>query len=132
MQGRAVHRREFSSAQDLLGEAHALNARICSTLQGLEDIYWTGYVQDAQKELVEACATYALIKGEALPDPCALGIAPAAFLNGLAESVGELVHLVEFHAGADERRLGLNQRQFGLCPLCRRMRKPSRIWLRAY
>jgi translin len=47
-------------------------------------------VQDAQKELVEACATYALVRGEPVPDPRALGIAPAAFLNGLAESVGEL------------------------------------------
>jgi translin len=54
------------------------------------DLYWTGYVQDAQKELVEACATFALVKGGPLPDPNALGIAPGPFLNGLAEAVGEL------------------------------------------
>ena len=87
---RAVHRREFDQAQELIGEANALNARICSTLAEMGDLYWTGYVQDAQKELVEACATFALVKGGPLPDPHALGIAPGPFLNGLAEAVGEL------------------------------------------
>lgn len=87
---RAVHRRDFDQAQELVSEASALNQRICETLADMADIYWTGYVQDAQKELVEACATYALVKGGPLPDPRALGIAPGPFLNGLAESVGEL------------------------------------------
>jgi len=87
---RAVHRREFDQADALLAEANALNARICATLENMADIYWTGYVQDAQKELVEACATYALVKGGPLPDPGALGVAPGPFLNGLAEAVGEL------------------------------------------
>lgn len=87
---RAVHRREFSVAEELLGQAHTLNDQICSLLAEMADVYWTGYVQDAQKELVEACCTLALVKGSALPDPEALGIAPAPFLNGLAEAVGEL------------------------------------------
>jgi translin len=87
---RAVHRRDFVLAEELLQQARALNARISSRLDGLGDIYWTGYVQDAQKELVEASATYALVKGEPLPDPSTMCVAPAAFLNGLAESVGEM------------------------------------------
>jgi translin len=87
---RAVHRREFAQAEELLSEASALNGRICNTLEDMADIYWTGYVQDAQKELVEACATYALVRGGPLPDPRALGVAPGPFLNGLAEAVGEL------------------------------------------
>ena len=87
---RAVHRRELESAEERLGEARALNQRICQTLTGLGDLYWTGYVQDAQKELVEACATFALVTAAPLPDPAELGIAPAPFLNGMAEAVGEL------------------------------------------
>jgi translin len=87
---RAVHRRELEQADELLGEARALNQRICDTLADLSDIYWTGYVQDAQKELVEACATHALVTGVPLPDPRELGVAPGPFLNGLAEAVGEL------------------------------------------
>jgi len=87
---RAIHRREFALADQLLGEANALNGQICSVLVEMGDLYWTGYVQDAQKELVEAHSTYALVRGHALPDPTRLGIAPAPFLNGLAEAVGEL------------------------------------------
>src|ERR1700704_6669362 len=87
---RAVHRREFAAAEELLGQAHELNDQICTLLAQMADVYWTGYVQDAQKELVEACCTLALVKGSALPDPATLGIAPAPFLNGLAEAVGEM------------------------------------------
>jgi translin len=87
---RAVHRREFPKAEELLEEAHSLNRQICELLANMADIYWTGYVQDAQKELAEASCTLALVRGSALPDPKVLGIAPAPFLNGLAEAVGEL------------------------------------------
>ena len=87
---RAVHRRDFAAAAELLEEAHRLNGEICALLADMPDIYWTGYVQDAQKELVEACCTFALVDGSSLPQPEALGIAPAPFLNGLAEAVGEL------------------------------------------
>ena len=86
---RAIHRHEFSAAEDLIGEAHSLNERICMSLAEHADLYWTGYVQDAQKELAEACCTFALANHRPLPDPSALGIAPAAFLNGLGEAVGE-------------------------------------------
>ncbi len=87
---RASHRREFLEAERLLDQANVLNSQICTLLSDMGDLYWTGYVQDAQKELVEAHTTYALVQGRALPDPAQLGIAPAPFLNGLAEAVGEL------------------------------------------
>jgi translin len=87
---RAVHRHDFPKAEALVREASDLHAQICNTLEDMADIYWTGYVQDAQKELVEACATLALVRGSPLPDPRSLGMAPGPFLNGLAEAVGEL------------------------------------------
>jgi translin len=87
---RAVHRHEFATAETLVAEARALNEQICRALADYADLYWTGYVQDAQKELVEACCTLALVRCEPLPDPATIGIAPAAFLNGLGEAVGEL------------------------------------------
>jgi translin len=87
---RAVHRHEFDDASDLIEQAHLLNGQICAALAEHADLYWAGYVQDAQKELAEACCTYALVSAEPVPDPVALGIAPAAFLNGLGEAVGEV------------------------------------------
>jgi translin len=91
---RAVHRHEFAAAERLVAEAHALNAQICAALAEHSDLYWAGYVQDAQKELVEACCTLALVQCAPLPDPEAMRIAPAAFLNGLGEAVGELRRFV--------------------------------------
>ena len=87
---RAIHRHDFSSAESLLTEAHALNSQMSAALADMGELYWAGYVQDAQKELVEACCTLALVKREALPDPATLGIAAGPFLNGLGEAVGEL------------------------------------------
>jgi translin len=87
---RAVHRHDLESAQTLLADAHALNGQICAALADDADLYWAGYVQDAQKELVEARCTFSLVQHQPLPDPMELGIAPAPFLNGLAEAVGEL------------------------------------------
>jgi translin len=87
---RAIHRHEFEAAEELIERAHGLNRQICAALADHGDLYWAGYVQDAQKELAEACCTFALVNAEQLPDPVVLGIAPAAFLNGLGEAVGEV------------------------------------------
>jgi translin len=54
------------------------------------DLYHSGYTQDALKEVAEAFATYALVRGESLPLPATLGIEPATYLNGLAEAASEL------------------------------------------
>ena len=54
------------------------------------DVYYAGYTQDALKELSEAHITYALITEKPLPTPQDLAVENAAYINGLAESVGEL------------------------------------------
>ena len=87
---RAVHRREFDRAAELLEDGRALRRQIVDAVGELGDIYWAGYVQDAEKELVEATVTFALITGTALPDPALLGVGAGPYLNGLAEAVGEL------------------------------------------
>lgn len=87
---RAIHRRDHPRADALLDEARELNGRIEEAVAGMGEIHWAGYVQDAQKEMVEALATAALIRGTPLPEPASLGVAAAPFLNGLAEAVGEL------------------------------------------
>ena len=54
------------------------------------DIFYVGFVQDAQKEYVEANATLAFITAAPLPLPQELGIAYAPYLNGLGETIGEM------------------------------------------
>jgi translin len=87
---RSAHREEFEAAAALLDEARKVSSEMVRDLAPHPDLYFAGYVQDALKELVEATATLRMIRNEPLPDPAELGIAPAAFLNGLAEAVGEL------------------------------------------
>jgi translin len=49
-----------------------------------------GYTQDALKEFAEANIVYALVGDEPLPEPEAIGVEYAAYLNGLGEAAGEL------------------------------------------
>jgi len=87
---RAVHRGDFPAAEELIGRARDLVGAAKAHLRGHQDIYFAGFVHDAQKEYVEACATLAVIAGRPLPTPDELGIELPAYLNGLAEAVGEL------------------------------------------
>lgn len=87
---RAVHRHERDRARTLLAEARALCRAMAHDLQEHQDLYYQGYVQDAEKELVEASVVVAVTGGGPLPTPASLGVAAAPFLNGLGEAVGEL------------------------------------------
>lgn len=87
---RATHRAEYAEAAQLLARSREIAAQIKEHVAGYADLYFTGYVQDALKELAEAHIVYALITGDRLPDPDKLGVDYAAFLNGLGEAAGEL------------------------------------------
>jgi translin len=87
---RAVHRGEFEAALRLGNEAGALVASLRRELIPYPMLHWSGYVQDAQKEYAEARLVYAIIAGQPLPSPDALGVEDAAYLNGIGEAVGEL------------------------------------------
>ena len=102
---RAVHRGEFERARELREQACRLSGQLTADLADHPDLYYAGYVQDAQKEYVEACATFALVAGQPLPGPDDLGVSVASFLNGLAESVGELRRYI-----LDQLRQGQMQR----------------------
>jgi len=54
------------------------------------DLFHSGYTQDALKEFAAAHATLALAQDGAFPKPEDIGVEYAAYLNGLAETAGEL------------------------------------------
>lgn len=87
---RAAHRQEFQTANNLLSQAANTLAEMVNDLRDHQDIFYAGFVQDAQKEFAEANTFTALIQHRPLPDATQLGIGWAAYLNGLAEAVGEL------------------------------------------
>jgi translin len=87
---RATHRNEYEQAALLLEEGRRKVQTLKQDVAVFPDIYWAGYVQDAQKEYGEARLTYALVRGEALPSPEELGIEDAPYLNALGEAASEL------------------------------------------
>lgn len=87
---RAIHRSEFDTARELLANAQEILSGLINELESQPKIYWSGYVQDSQKEFAEACITLAIIEGTELPDPSNLRVDDAVYLNGLAEAAGEL------------------------------------------
>lgn len=87
---RAVHRGERDLAQDLLGRARARLADAAAACAGQPAVEHAGFLADARKEYAEASCTYAIAAGEPPPGPEELGLGDAEWLNGLAETVGEL------------------------------------------
>lgn len=87
---RAVHRGEFAEAAAKLDEARAVRDEAVAALAGHGDVYHAGFLHDAQKEYAEARSTLALLSGRPLPSPEELGVEYPAYLNGIAEAVGEL------------------------------------------
>jgi translin len=87
---RAVHRSDFDEARRLINSAktrleEAEHIRSDSPL-----IFNAGFMNDARKEFTEANITLAVISGEDIPTAEVLGIDPPAYLNGMAEVIGEL------------------------------------------
>ena len=87
---RAVHRSDFDEASRLIGTAasrleDAEHIRTDSPL-----IYNAGFMNDARKEFTEANVTLAVISGKDIPSAEDLGVDPPAYLNGMAEVIGEL------------------------------------------
>lgn len=87
---RATHRAEYVEAAQLLARTREIAAQMKGSVSAYPDLYFTGYVQDGLKEMAEAHIVHALITGEKIPDPDALGVDYAAYLNGLGEAAGEL------------------------------------------
>jgi translin len=87
---RAVHRDERDVMQSYLNEAGHLADSLRTGLADFPALYFAGYTQDSLKEFAEARITCALICHEPLPTPEELNLPPHTYLNGLAESVGEM------------------------------------------
>jgi translin len=87
---RAVQRREFYPARELIAEAAAFLAEADAALEGHPDVRYSGSLRDAKKEFAEANLTLAFVSGQALPAPDQLRVEIPAYLNGLAEAASEL------------------------------------------
>ena len=87
---RAIHRGEFDLAHKLMDESlESLRGGREAVLEDHPDVYFAGFLQDAQKEYAEARLTEALVTDSELPGLEELEVGMAPYLNGMAEAIGE-------------------------------------------
>ena len=91
---RATHRAEYGQARELIAQAAELRAKLEERRHAHPSVYYGGYVEDALKEFVEAHATLAIAEGSHLPTMDELDVGAAVYMNGLAETIGELRRIV--------------------------------------
>ncbi|MCS3920770.1 hypothetical protein Q2T83_08785 [Fervidibacter sacchari] len=85
-----AHRKEWDEAQSRRKVLLEAVADLKAKLVEAPDLWFAGFVQDALKEVAEACIVYAFLRDEPVPSPEDLGIDDAPYLNGLLEAMGEL------------------------------------------
>ena len=87
---RAVHRREFDQARELLAQAGSKLTEAGPILNEWPEIYYAGFLADSRKEYSEASITLALLSGGQIPGQTELGVETEPYLNGMGEVIGEL------------------------------------------
>lgn len=87
---RAAHRQEWDVARERVADARRFLDDARLALEAFPQVYHAGFIHDAEKEYAEAMSTLSLLSGEDLPAPEVLPVGDAAYLNGLAEAIGEL------------------------------------------
>jgi translin len=87
---RAIHRHDLDRARQLLGDARASLIEATSSVASHGDVRYAGFIHDAQKEYAEAVVVVSVLSGEPLPSPEEVDVEWPAYLNGLAEAVGEM------------------------------------------
>jgi translin len=87
---KAIHRGEWDRADELVNETGDLVKQVNDLLSDKPDIYYSGYVGNAQTEYAEVSVLRAVLRDTTIPTPHELGIDDAAYLNGIGDVVGEL------------------------------------------
>jgi translin len=117
---RAIHRGELDQAHGLMDESReAIEGGRAAVREDHPDVYFAGFLQDAQKEYAEARLTEAVVTGSDIPSPEDLGVELPPYLNGMAESIGEgrraiLDLLRQGHVAESERILSMMEDMYYL------------------
>ena len=87
---KAIHREEWDRADALVCETGDLVLEVNDMLLDFPDIYYSGFVGNAQAEFAEVSLLRAVLRGETPPSPQSLGVDDAAYLAGMGDATGEL------------------------------------------
>lgn len=85
-----IHRRDTTAARELLDQARLMVTEAREVASTHADILHAGYIQDAEKELVEGELTLSMILEHPFPNREKLGVSSQTYLNGAGEAASEL------------------------------------------
>ncbi len=87
---KALHRGDAEKARERLKTARQKVDELGEKLKDHPDLYYTGYVQSAHQEFVEASLFFAYMTGVEFPSPGELGVPHADYALGIGDLIGEL------------------------------------------
>ncbi|WP_457743040.1 haloacid dehalogenase [Thermococcus sp.] len=87
---KALHRGDLSLARERWEKAHEKVWELYEMLKRHPDLYYSGYVQTAHQEFVEASLLMSYIMGKPYPWPSDLGVPETNYLLGVGDFIGEL------------------------------------------
>lgn len=99
-----IHRHQLPEAHRLLNEAQSLSEDARRRASEHPEVLYAGYIQDAEKEMVEAAALLAIVEGRDLPTMEDLNVGVTSWLNGMGEAASECRRYV-----LDQMRKGQNE-----------------------
>ncbi|MFH0797721.1 MAG: hypothetical protein V2A65_11850 [Candidatus Omnitrophota bacterium] len=85
-----VHRHHWENAKKYLEKATRAIKDIQRLLAKEPDLRFAGFVTMAEKEYAEAAITFSVLGEKRLPTLAELAVAAPEYLNGMAETIGEL------------------------------------------
>lgn len=86
---RHVHRHQFEEAERLLEEAKQAATLAREALRPFPELN-PAYLHDSEKEMVEAAAVLAIVRGLPYPSARELGAQVMSYLNGMGEAASEV------------------------------------------
>ncbi len=84
-----IHQQDFKESMSLLQQASELLKEAKATLNKFPEIYFAGFLHNAEKELMEGLITYYILKEETLFTP-GMEFDRISYLHGISEAIGEI------------------------------------------
>ena len=85
-----IHNGKFKEAASILEDTEIILRDLSEGVKDHPDLLYTGYVENASQEFVEALSFLAIMEDNVLPDPDEIPVSYIAYLQGLCDLIGEL------------------------------------------
>jgi len=85
-----LHRGLVPAAEGFIGQSRTLLTQVIAITKNHPDVFYAGYVENAEQEYVEASVLLSIMQEKELPGPQELQTTSSSYLLGLCDVVGEL------------------------------------------